>query len=68
VGGGCIQIDATAEEQVTNYLRRRRSTPLDQLFRREGAATLALITCGGRYDRGLGYRDNVIVTAAPERL
>jgi hypothetical protein len=39
---------------------------LDRVFRRRGAPGLVLITCGGAYDRGTGYRDNVIVSAEPE--
>lgn len=44
----------------------KATVPLDQVFQREGPATLVLVTCGGQYDRGVGYSDNVIVTAVPE--
>jgi sortase (surface protein transpeptidase) len=55
--------------RVTDVQRiARTAVPFDQLFRREGPETLARITCGGRYDRGLGYRGNVIVTVVPGRL
>jgi LPXTG-site transpeptidase (sortase) family protein len=63
----------TTGEKVVRYrvtdVRRvdKASVPLEQVFRREGPAALALITCGGKYDRGSGYRDNVIVTAEPVR-
>lgn len=39
---------------------------LDRVFDRDGAPLLRIITCGGPYDRnGGGYRDNLVVTAAP---
>jgi hypothetical protein len=71
--GASVMLTATEGDRrayrVTDVQRiAKTSVPLDQLFRREGPAALVLITCGGRYDQGLGYRDNVIVTAAPERL
>lgn len=38
--------------------------PIDQLFTRDGAPSLVLITCGGPYDREAGhYRDNVVAIA-----
>jgi LPXTG-site transpeptidase (sortase) family protein len=39
--------------------------PLSEVFDREGAPRLVLVTCGGAYDRGTGYRANVLVTASP---
>jgi sortase (surface protein transpeptidase) len=40
--------------------------PADRLFARDGPPRLALITCGGAFDRAKGgYTDNVVVTAAP---
>ena len=47
-----------------------RSTPktalADELFARDGEPRLALITCGGRFDRSTRhYEDNVIATAVP---
>jgi hypothetical protein len=40
--------------------------PADRLFARDGPPQLALITCGGVFDRAEGgYTDNVVVTAAP---
>ena len=44
---------------------RKARVPLEQIFAREGPETLVVITCGGPYSRSTGYRDNVIVTAAP---
>lgn len=43
--------------------------PADRLFARDGPPRLALITCGGAFDRAKGgYTDNVVVTAAPEQV
>lgn len=44
----------------------KSSVPLAEVFQRSGPARLVLITCGGAYDRGVGYTDNVVVTAVPE--
>lgn len=44
---------------------RKAQVPLERIFAREGEETLVVITCGGPYSRSTGYRDNVIVTAAP---
>jgi hypothetical protein len=43
----------------------KRGLPVDQLFARDGAPTLRILTCGGPYSPGAGYRDNVVVTAQP---
>lgn len=48
----------------------RRSYPKDELpeglFRRTGRPALALVTCGGAFDRGTrSYSDNVVVFAVP---
>lgn len=41
--------------------------PVDRIFARDGPPRLALITCGGQFDRSAGaYADNVVVTAAGE--
>lgn len=46
----------------------KKALPIDELFRREGAPTLTLITCGGDFDAATrSYRNNVVVLAAPER-
>jgi hypothetical protein len=42
--------------------------PSDQLFRREGAPVLTVITCGGPYTPGEGYRDNVVITAVLDQV
>lgn len=44
----------------------KSSVPLADVFQRSGPARLVLITCGGAYDQGVGYTDNVLVTAVPE--
>ena len=44
---------------------RKARVPLEQIFARDGAERLVVITCGGPYYRRTGYRDNVIVTARP---
>jgi hypothetical protein len=45
----------------------KRDLPVADLFRRDGAPALALITCGGQYDRTTKtYRDNVVIYARPE--
>lgn len=38
---------------------------LEQLFRRDGAPELKVLTCGGPYSHRTGYRDNIMVTARP---
>ena len=53
-----------AVESVTNVLKEE--LPVQSIFSREGPERLALITCGGRFDRdALRYSDNVLVTAVP---
>lgn len=45
---------------------RKAALPVAQIFRRDGAHQLVLISCGGPFDPALGrYRDNVVVTAVP---
>lgn len=39
--------------------------PVREIFRRDGPSALVLITCGGRYIRGQGYEENLVVTAEP---
>lgn len=46
---------------------RRSRLPIKDLFDRSGAPRLVIITCGGPYTPGQGYRDNLIVTATPVR-
>jgi LPXTG-site transpeptidase (sortase) family protein len=44
----------------------RAELPIAEVFRRDGAEQLLLITCAGDFDRDRGYRENVIVTAEPK--
>lgn len=39
----------------------------EELFRRTGPEVLHLVTCGGRFEPGFGYSDNVVVRAEPVR-
>lgn len=51
-----------ATESVTYYLKA--DLPTDQVFARDGAPTLVLITCGGEFDSSTGhYQDNVVLVA-----
>ncbi|SDD10869.1 Sortase family protein [Auraticoccus monumenti] len=43
----------------------KEDVPLEDLFDRDSAPRLVLITCGGPFDPEDGYRDNVVVTAVP---
>lgn len=44
----------------------KSSLALNKVFDRDGTPLLRIITCGGPYDHnGGGYRDNLVVTAAP---
>lgn len=72
------ELDEGAELTVTDAADRTRryvvtgvekvakaEVPLDRVFARDGGPELKIITCGGSFDRGNGYSDNVIVTARP---
>lgn len=49
---------------VTYY--RKTDLPVAELFARDGAPALVLITCGGAFDASVGrYEDNVVVIASP---
>lgn len=44
----------------------KSSLPFDEIFRRDGAPTLVLITCGGDFNPSLrSYQDNVVLYAEP---
>ncbi|PID53997.1 MAG: sortase [Micrococcales bacterium] len=52
--------------RTTEY--HKQALPVSSIFDRNGQPLLTLITCGGEYlGRGVGYEDNVVVTAAPLR-
>jgi LPXTG-site transpeptidase (sortase) family protein len=66
------QVTVTSTTALTTYRVYAREVldkgePLPpELFTREGAPHLVLITCGGPFDaRTRAYRDNVVVSAAP---
>lgn len=62
-----VEVGGTARRYVVRSVARvaKSEVPLDRVFRRDGAPTLALITCGGSFSRRDGYADNLIVTAIP---
>lgn len=55
------------EYRVTSVVRYDKvGLPVTDLFRRDGAPVLTVITCGGPYNRSLGgYQQNLVVTAEP---
>lgn len=53
--------EVTGRESV-----RKKALPVDEIFARDGAPRLVLVTCGGEYIPELrAHRDNVVVTATP---
>ncbi len=51
---------------VSREVFDKSEVPYERLFARDGSARLALVTCGGAFDRSAGsYRDNIVVTAVP---
>lgn len=60
--------DGTAHRYTVSAVDEiaKEAVPLADVFERTGPARLVLITCGGAYDQGVGYSDNVVVTAVPE--
>ena len=60
--------DSVATYQVRTVVDVRKSSlAIDEVFNRDGARQLKIITCGGPYDHnGGGYRDNLVVTAIPD--
>lgn len=60
--------DGQEREFVVIGLRQwsKLEIPLDELFARDGIPRLALITCGGNFNRSLdSYDDNIVVIAVP---
>jgi hypothetical protein len=44
----------------------KTALPVDEIFRRDGAPALLVVTCGGPFDPSIGrYRDNVVATGSP---
>ncbi len=57
-------VRAYAVERVERFPKSQARWP--DVFTRDGAPRLALVTCGGAFDRATGhYTDNVLVIAAP---
>ena len=51
---------------VDNVRYDKNSLPVDELFAKDGASTLRLVTCGGKFDpQTRSYTDNLVVTAVP---
>lgn len=65
----------TADGSVHRYrvtsseaVQKEGGLPVDELNRLDGPETLALVTCGGPFvGPPLGYRDNIVVFARPNR-
>lgn len=70
--GDTVEV-TTADQSVHRYrvtasdaVTKEGGLPVDELNRLDGPETLALVTCGGPFvGPPLGYRDNVVVFAAP---
>jgi sortase (surface protein transpeptidase) len=67
------QIDVVLDDWTTVVYRVvsresfvKQVLPTDELFREDGDPVLTIITCGGPFTPGEGYRDNVVVTAVPD--
>jgi LPXTG-site transpeptidase (sortase) family protein len=59
--GGVVAYEVTRVERID-----KDQLPVDQLFARDGAPVLTLVTCGGEFDSARrSYRLNVVVTAEP---
>ena len=64
---GVVLSDGSTRAYVVTEVSRYPKTELPaEVFARDGAEQLVLITCGGEFDRGAGsYEDNVIAYARP---
>jgi len=57
-------VSAWRIEEVVRY--PKEDIPIEDIFTFEGPSRLALITCGGEFDRSIGsYLENYVVTAVP---
>jgi sortase (surface protein transpeptidase) len=55
-------------EVVGNAQHAKHELPAAELFRRDGPPGVALVTCGGAFDRShRAFHDNVVVYAVPDR-
>jgi len=59
---GVVHVSRVRDVDLTDQI----PVPLDAVPARSGPAALVLITRGGAYDQGVGYRGNVVVTAVPD--
>ena len=60
--------DGTSARFVVVGVERHPKTdlPVERVFGGDGPPRLAVVTCGGRFDRSLrSYEDNVVVFAEP---
>ncbi|GAA2982718.1 hypothetical protein GCM10010460_18310 [Microbacterium terrae] len=69
-GGEVVVVDehgATRAYRVESVeYHEKAQLPTDEIFRRDGASALVIITCGGPFDSATGrYRDNVVAVALP---
>ena len=62
---GVERADGTTVKFTVTRLQAfsKRHFPDKLVYRTSGKPSLHLVTCGGRYDRATGYRDNVVVFA-----
>ena len=57
--GSTMAFQVISVEQIA-----KTGLPLDEVFRRDGAPVLRIVTCGGEYSgKARSYLDNVVVTA-----
>jgi hypothetical protein len=66
--GATITVDSADERYTYRVTARRvyrKSALPKNLFDATGRPTLALVTCGGAFDRDTGYDKNVVVYAEP---
>jgi hypothetical protein len=63
VGGA----DGSSASYVVSAVERypRESFPTEAVYGATPESSLRLITCGGPFERGTGYADNVVVAATP---
>ncbi len=67
--GDIVEIDVEDGETLTFVVRQRAQyrkdeLPFDEIFRRDGAAGVVLITCGGDFNPSVrSYEDNVVLFA-----
>jgi LPXTG-site transpeptidase (sortase) family protein len=61
-GGGAVTYRVETVTRVP-----KADLPIGDVFSRDGAPRLTLVTCGGPFDYDAhGYRDNVVVVARPD--